>query len=210
MANTSRNDYVQEIYGDLKSKILSGELQHDDRLIEVKTAEAYNASRIHAKEAFRLLETERLVKHIPNRGFIVRGVTNDMIDEIVEIRQALEKVIFKEIIQNATDAELAELARLAKRFEVFVDNEMTQDANKELDDLYKMVYSLSKYKRIVKILSQYSDYIDLIRNLTINTDERLHEGVHNLNDLVTALINRDLTEMERQLELRHQYVKHKD
>ncbi len=208
MANTNKNDFVQEIYSDIKTKILSGELEHDDRLIEVKTAEQFNASRIHAKEAFRLLETERLVKHIPNKGFIVRGVSTEMIDEIVEIRQALEKVIFKEIIQTAKDEDINELARLAKRFEVFVDNNMIEDANQELDDLYKKVYSLSNYKRIVKILSQYADYIDLIRNLTINTNERLHEGVHNLNDLVKSLIDRNIEEMERQLELRHQYIKH--
>ncbi len=205
--NKNKNDNVQKIYADLKSKILSGKLKHDDRLIEVTTAKSYGASRIHAKEAFRLLESERLVKHMPNRGFIVRGVTSDMINEIVEIRQALENVIFKEIIKTASDKDLHDLTRLAKRFEVFVHNDMIEDALHELDVLYARVYSLSEYKRIIKILSQYADYIGLVRNMTIKTKADLEEGVINFNNLVGALNDRDTEELERQLALRHAHFK---
>ena len=207
MPNTVRKNNVQKIYTDLKTQILSGDLQHDERLVETSIAKSYDASRLHAKEAFRMLETERLVKHIPNRGFIVRGITTDMLDEIVEIRQALEKVIFKELILSASNEELEGLTKLAKRFEVFVANDMFDDARHELDELYNRIYSLSKYKRIIKILNQYADYIDLVRNLTIKNKEELQEGVQNLNDLVKAINHRDIDEMERQLELRHRHLK---
>lgn len=208
MTTTKKMDNVQRIYTDIKSQILNGELEHDDRLIEVSIAKAYDASRLHAKEAFRLLEDERLVKQIPNKGYIVRGVTTEMIDEIVEIRQALEKVIFKEVILTSTDEELEYLTRLAKRFEVFVQNDMFDDARHELDELYNRVYAMSKFKRIIKILNQYSDYIDFVRNLTIKTKDDLEEGVQNFNNLVKALKERNIEEMERQLELRHSHLKH--
>lgn len=205
-----KSDMVQVIYNDLKKKILSGELAHDERLVEVTTAEAYEASRLHAKEAFRLLEMERLVKHKPHRGFIVRGLTTEMIHEIIEIRQALEKVIFKEIIETATDEQLADVARKAKRFEVFVRSDMTEDAYEELKAMYEEVYALSAYKRIIKILDQYEDYIDLIRKMTIMTKEALEEGVDNFNHLASALVARDLKEVEHQLDLRHTYLKEND
>lgn len=207
MTTSKKSDNVQKIYKDIKKQILNGQLDHDERLIEVSIAKAYDASRLHAKEAFRLLESERLVKHIPNKGFIVRGVTNDMINEIVEIRQALEKVIFKEVIQTATDEELEYLTRLAKRFEVFVQNNMFDDARHELEELYSKVYDMSNYKRIIKILNQYSDYIDFVRNLTIKTEEDLKDGVENFNSLVKALKERDIEELEHQLELRHSHLK---
>ncbi len=207
MTTSKKSDNVQKIYKDIKKQILNGQLDHDERLIEVSIAKAYDASRLHAKEAFRLLESERLVKHIPNKGFIVRGVTNDMINEIVEIRQALEKVIFKEVIQTASDDELEYLTRLAKRFEVFVQNNMFDDARHELEELYSKVYDMSNYKRIIKILNQYSDYIDFVRNLTIKTEEDLKGGVENFNSLVKALKERDIVELEHQLELRHSHLK---
>lgn len=206
MTTGKRHDNVNNIYNDLKTQIISGELKHDERLIETSIAKEYNASRLHAKEAFRLLEDERLVKHIPNKGFIVRGVTKEMITEIVEIRQALEKVIFIELIETSSNEELENLTRLAKRFQVFVQNDMFDDARHELDELYTKVYSLSKYKRIIKILNQYSDYIDLVRNLTIKTKDDLQDGVANLNNLVKALNERNVEELEHQLALRHSHL----
>jgi len=206
MQHTKRHINVTNMYTDIKAQIISGELKHDDRLIEVTIAKTYDASRLHAKEAFRLLEDERLVKHIPNRGFIVRGITSEMINEIVEIRQALEKVIFKEFIQTFSDEDMENLTRLAKRFEVFVQNDMYDDARHELNALYSNIYSLSKYKRIIKILTQYSDYIDLVRNMTLMTKDDLQNGVQNLNDLINALRERNIEEMEHQLEIRHTHL----
>lgn len=206
MPKTKRHVNVDTIYTDIKAKIISGELRHDERLVEVSIAKTYDASRLHAKEAFRLLEDERLVKHIPNSGFVVRGITSEMINEIIEIRQSLEKVIFKELIQTANDEELKKLTHLAKRFEVFVQNDMFDDARHELDKLYAKVYSLSEYKRIIKILNQYADYIDLVRDLTIKTKDDLQAGVQNLNDLVKALLDRNVEEMEHQLDLRHSHL----
>ncbi len=207
MTTSKKRDNVQKIYSDIKKQILNGQLNHDERLIEVSIAKAYDASRLHAKEAFRLLESERLVKHIPNKGFVVRGVTKDMINEIIEIRQALEKVIFKEVILTASDEDLEYLTRLAKRFEVFVQNDMFDDAKHELEELYSKVYTMSNYKRIIKILNQYSDYIDFVRNLTIKTEEDLKDGVENFNSLVKALKERNIKELEHQLELRHSHLK---
>ncbi len=211
MENTAhpnkKSDYVTIIYNDLKAKIISGELKHGERLIEISTAEAYGASRLYTKEAFRLLEAERLVKHIPHRGYFVRGITSDMINEIVEIRQALEKVVFKEIIATASDEELNRLANRAKRFEVFVKNDMIEDAHDELSILYDTVYSMSKYRRIIKILTQYSDYIDMIRKMTVMTKENLEDGIENFNQLAAALVARNLVEVERQLDQRHEYLK---
>lgn len=206
MKNTKRHTNVNNIYTDLKAQIISGKLKHDERLVEVTIAKTYDASRLHAKEAFRLLEDERLVKHIPNSGFIVRGITSEMINEIIEIRQALEKVIFKEFIQTYKQEDMDNVARLAKRFEVFVQNDMYDDAKHELNDLYSIIYSLSKYKRIIKILTQYSDYIDLLRHRTLMSKDDLIDGVQNLNDLINALNTRNIEEMEHQLEIRHTHL----
>jgi DNA-binding GntR family transcriptional regulator len=199
-------DFSQTIYKDIRSKILSGKLKKGDRLVETSIAKQYGASRLHVKSAFRLLETEQLVEHIRNKGVAVLGVPSETIEEISLIRQALEGVIIKKVIMCASDENIAEMKRMAKRLGVFTENYMLEDAHEELGRFYNYLYELSGYTRITGILNLYSDYISLIRHLTGTEVEHRNEGVQNMNSLVDAIENRDVDKAVEQVSLRHKYL----
>lgn len=202
----SSEDMVQIIYKDIKYKIITQELKANDRLIETKLASEYHASRLHVKEALRLLELEQLAKHIPRCGVIVMGITNETLKEIADLRQALEGLVVRTIMPNITDDFLIELEQIYKRFEAFLKCGLINDSLDEAHLFYHKIYELCPYKRVISILDTYADYIDVIMKLTITTKANQLDGVENLQGILNALKSRNLEDTLYQFNMRHKHL----
>ncbi len=108
-------DAVQDY---IRDKIVSGELQPGQRLVERELAEATGASRIPVREAIRGLASERFVTLVPRRGAVVTALVPEDLDEIFEVREALEVQECVLAAQKATPEERArmwEFVRAAQR-----------------------------------------------------------------------------------------------
>src|SRR5512138_1286964 len=90
----------------LREKILSGELPPHSWVKEQEIAAQLGVSRTPVREALARLELEGFVKSSPRRGAIVCQLELDEIDEIYEIRAALEHLVAKRACQRATVAEI--------------------------------------------------------------------------------------------------------
>ena len=75
----------EEVYIYLRRKILAGEFNNDERLIEAKLAEEIGTSRTPVREALHKLEMENLVQSIPRVGYVVNEINDEEIEEILEI-----------------------------------------------------------------------------------------------------------------------------
>lgn len=62
------------VYEALQSAIMSGNLQPGEHLRQEEVAARWNVSQTPVREAFRRLESEGLIEHVPNRGVVVRGM----------------------------------------------------------------------------------------------------------------------------------------
>ena len=79
-----------QVYKELEKAILSGELAPGDSLVEMKLAAQMGVSRTPVREALLQLELENLVKHIPNRGAVVVGISEKDIEDIYTLRMRIE------------------------------------------------------------------------------------------------------------------------
>lgn len=193
-------EYV--IYKDLRQKILMGQLKEGDRLIETALAADYKASRLHIKSALRLLEQENLAQHIPQCGFIAKEVTEAAMDEIVELRIALERAVFRRLLEVATEEDHARLRKMVQHIAVFMQNDMIEDAMEEVDHFYNFVYQLSRFERITAILSTYTDYLQIIRRKSALDAQRNHDSLQLLLDMMDAIEKRDLETLLKHIERR--------
>lgn len=199
-------DNVQRIYSDLKRQIIMEELKKGDRLVETGIAKKYNVSRLHVKEAFKLLEGEQLVEYIKMRGFVVLGVSSKTIEEVAQIRQALEEVVIKEIIKIATREDIDVLNRILGRLKVFADNGMFDDCFEELDKFYEYMYGICDYKRIVGILNTYNDYIFIIIRMSATQAQHHIEGYKSFERLMAAIESKDEQKALNEIRIRHKYL----
>src|SRR6188508_1948864 len=78
------------IVATLKEQIIHWRYPPEHRLTEAELCKTFNVSRSPVREALRILATEGFVKKLPNRAFVVRQYNIDEIEELYEVRLALE------------------------------------------------------------------------------------------------------------------------
>lgn len=68
------NTKADQVYAWLQNAIISGRVAEGEHLRQEDVATQLGVSQTPVREAFRRLESEGLVEHVPNRGTIVRGI----------------------------------------------------------------------------------------------------------------------------------------
>ncbi|WP_338669037.1 GntR family transcriptional regulator [Pseudodesulfovibrio methanolicus] len=90
LTNRTEVSGVEKIAETLRRAIFKGAFLPGDQLKEVALSRSLGVSRGSVREALRILSTEELVVHLPNRGASVRKLSLDEIDDIFLTRHILE------------------------------------------------------------------------------------------------------------------------
>ncbi|WP_059410825.1 GntR family transcriptional regulator [Cupriavidus basilensis] len=93
----------------LRQRILAGEYNQGDRLVENKLSTELGVSRIPVREALRALAAEGLVRIEPRRGASVATLSPNIAKEMVEVRATLEGLNAKLAAQRRDPRLLSEL-----------------------------------------------------------------------------------------------------
>ena len=100
IARTVLREQVKEV---LLERILRGELEPGERLVETRLARELGTSQAPVREALRDLELLRLVESEPFRGSRVRAVDDSQLLPVFPVRAALEELAASEAARNASD-----------------------------------------------------------------------------------------------------------
>ena len=82
----------QKIYDHLREQLLNGEIPPHQHLVEAKIAKEIGTSRTPIREALHSLEFEGLIESIPRVGYVVKAINEEEVEEVCEIRVAIEGV----------------------------------------------------------------------------------------------------------------------
>lgn len=107
----------QSAYLFLREKILTGEYQGGMHLDPKRIAKMLDMSRMPIRESFRQLAAEGLILMRPNRGAMVTSLAPHDVEEIFEIRVALEVLAVRFAVANMTVMEADELRILKERMD---------------------------------------------------------------------------------------------
>ncbi|HEY5980748.1 MAG TPA: GntR family transcriptional regulator [Microlunatus sp.] len=152
----------------LRDEIVEGVRAPGSRLVERDLAAELAVSRIPVRDALRALVAEGLVTPRPRTWAVVRTFTTTDIDELIEVRSALETLAFRRAAENGTADQLATLvghlaveeraaragdAPTARRAGAdFHETVVAMAANQLLSELFASTRS-----RIRWLLSQHTD-----------------------------------------------------
>lgn len=95
---------AERIAKDLGEQIVAGELPPGQPLRQDRIAEIYEASHVPVREAFQRLRAQGLVISEPRRGVRVAPLDPNAVQEVVEIRAALETLALKMAAPRMTPA----------------------------------------------------------------------------------------------------------
>ena len=106
-----RRDAVREA---IRALVIDGELRPGDRLVERQLADRLGVSRVPVREALQQLAREGFAEERPTRGMVVSRLSEDDIDALFQVRDALEGVVCQRAAA-ADDAALAHLDAVVRR-----------------------------------------------------------------------------------------------
>lgn len=102
----------ERVLGTLRQEIIAGRLRPGDRLVERELAERFGVSRVPVREAIRALVAEGFVHFETPRRTVVRPLSPTDVEELFELREALEVYAAGLAATRATPEALAELRQL--------------------------------------------------------------------------------------------------
>ncbi|MDR7185104.1 MULTISPECIES: GntR family transcriptional regulator [Microbacterium] len=97
----------------LRDRIVRGDFAPGDRLVERVLAEEMGVSRVPVREALTLLKGEGFVQDVPRRGVIVTVLAKEDVDDLFDVRVALDVQCARLASARATDDEIRALAAIA-------------------------------------------------------------------------------------------------
>ena len=108
----SRRYLHDEVVDRLRELILDGELAPKARVNELELSHRFGISRTPLREAIKILATEGLLELLPNRGARVASLSEQEIDEVIEVVAGLEATAADLACRRITDKEVAMIADL--------------------------------------------------------------------------------------------------
>lgn len=189
--NISKRTLTDYVYASLRAKILNGEYPVGESLIETRIASELDVSRTPVREALRRLELEELVSATPNKGMVVRGVSDSDVDDIYTIRYLLESQAARWAAERATTEDILALSDIVDSCELYT---MKHDTDKLalLDTAFHDgLYTACKSRVLHHILSLLHDHSSSARRSSLKTPHRAEETLKEHQAILKAIKNRD-------------------
>ncbi|MCM1118487.1 MAG: GntR family transcriptional regulator [bacterium] len=158
--NMQMNEFLplrDVVFNTLRQAILTGELKPGERLMEIHLADKLGVSRTPIREAIRKLELEGLVTMIPRKGAEVAQITEKSMNDVLEVRRAMDALCAELACERITDEETQLLGQACEAFEAAVrtrDVKRIAQADVELHDI---IVQATGNQRLVQLINNLSE-----------------------------------------------------
>lgn len=150
------NEYLplrDVVFQTLRQAILRGELKPGERLMEIHLAQKLGVSRTPVREAIRKLELEGLVLMVPRKGAVVAEITVSDLEDVLEIRMALEELAVKSACRRISAEQLENLKQLAEKFRRTLKGDDVGACAQADMEFHDAIYNATENGRLVQILN---------------------------------------------------------
>lgn len=145
------------VFNTLRQAILTGELKPGERLMEIHLADKLGVSRTPIREAIRKLELEGLVTMIPRRGAEVAQITEKSMNDVLEVRRALDALCAELACDRITEEELAALKDACLGFEQAIKTEDVKKIAQADVALHDIIVQATGNQRLIQLVNNLSE-----------------------------------------------------
>lgn len=182
-----------DLYRSMLERIISGEFAAGERLVEEELARTYNVSRTPIREVLFALEKDGLVERVRNQGARVAAFSPDDVEEIFDIRNALECHALSKAIRTIKLSELMELERQLIPL-IGQETPAARDRLAQIDmRFHKLVVEGSGNRRLIDYVDRISLLVESLQLTGYRRESYIHEAAEEHLSIIRALLNRDLS-----------------
>lgn len=166
---------TSRVAAELREQILTGVILPGTPLSQVRLATAFDVSRIPVRDALQTLAAEGLVVHTSGATAVVTGMSMGELQELYEMREAIEPVATQLAVPNVGRAEILSMRRLLAVMGETTDAREWLTANA---DFHSAVYMQANRPRMVALVEQLRKLTDRYLHLhleVIGNTDHLHD-----------------------------------
>jgi DNA-binding GntR family transcriptional regulator len=177
-------------YNSIKEMIFQYHLIPGQKITYDFLAKKLKVSNTPIINALHSLEQEGIVISIPYRGFIIRDVNIEEVEEYFRIRAVLEMLAIEDAIENQTPKQLRELnsaRRIHQEFKVFSRNRLVKDAV-----FHIKIADIGGNKLLARLLKHLFEFIYLRLRTEALPFHRITETINEHQEIYTAIERKNL------------------
>jgi len=193
----------QQVYDQLRKRIVSGELHRGCRLNIAKLANDFSVSAIPVREALKRLAERGLVCEKPSIGYYVTKVSRQDILDIFDLRMLLEPLALPHVIEGEA---LARLEKIRQDHEVLIHCKLGLPKLREEfmlieESLHcKLILGSLQNGYLRKFVDIVNDNILMISQFHCNIMQALHQHLAVIDSLIEGDLSGSSRTLRRHLE----------
>ena len=184
----------------LRDKILNDEYQRGQKLNEAALASELKISRTPIREALKRLELEGLVESIPNKGVYVIGFSPRDIDDMFEIRVALEGLAIELAIDRMDEIHLDRIKEIFELMQFYTAKEDSKKIAELNIEYHDAIYQSTCSQYFAQLLKDINYYVSVTSRHSISQPERLDTALKEHKAIYDAIIMKDKHKAKRMIQ----------
>ena len=188
------------VFNTLREAILRGDLVPGERLMELQLASKLGVSRTPIREAIRMLEQEGLAITIPRKGAIVAGMTEKDMQDVLEIREALEELSVQVACDKITAEEIEKLQKNMKNFEHSLKSGDLKKMAQADVEFHDVIYQATDNPKLISMLNNLREQMYRYRVEYLKNPENHEQLLKEHEAIYKGIVEKDkavVTEMIR-------------
>lgn len=192
------------VFNTLREAILKGDLKPGERLMELQLAAQLGVSRTPIREAIRMLEQEGLAVTMPRKGAEVAKMTLKGMEDVLEIRAALDELASQLACERITEEQLGRLEERKKEFERSLKTGVVKAIAEADVNFHDVIYEATGNPKLVIMLNNlreqvYRYRVEYLKNvdnypILIKEHEAIYQSLINHNREEATLAIREHVE----------------
>ncbi len=192
------------VFQTLREAILKGDLRPGERLMELQLAAKLGVSRTPIREAIRMLEQEGLAVTIPRKGAEVARMTEKNMEDVLQIREALDDLAVQVACDKMTEQQLKNLALAMKNFENAIQTGNLSKIVAYDVEFHDIIYESTDNPKLVTLLSNLREQIYRYRVEYLKGKENYPMLIKEHETILEALREKN---KERVVEAMHSHIR---
>ncbi len=206
-----KDTLVSRICEYLRERIANFSLKPGERIDVKELAQQLSVSQTPLREALHKLVEQGLVIAKPYVGYFVVKLTAEDIQELFDLRKAVEVLALKYIIENVDKEALMELLMRTDELEQQKDGDVLTQRVRELDEDFHVGFLIkgSRNKWLAKLGNGVIDLIKLTTQLSLNPRAACAEHRAILNAIAKRDVEKAISLLEAHIErAKHDSIAH--
>lgn len=178
---------IEQSLINLRGMIMSGELHPGQKLVEAALCRSLGVSRASLREALRIMERERLIELVPNRGPSVAKLGWQEIEEIHDVWAMLTSEAVYRFVERARPEELGAIQLAVAELGRALEKDSALEQLAATNKLFSVILDQCGNRVLVEIVYGLVSRLNFLRARALRYEGWGHLCLHEVGEIVAAI-----------------------